>query len=109
MSEVARDRLYRRHRFRVANLHRAGDGIVIFDFDDCGIDPQRLDLAIIGWWLELAAHDGAPSCGERSSLAMARRMATPSWTIPCGGLWQSSTCGRCVSCRTIASWMPEPG
>ncbi|MER9683202.1 phosphotransferase [Mesorhizobium sp. M0115] len=45
--------------FRMANLHRAGDRIVMFDFDDCGIGPQRLDLATIGWWLELAAGDGA--------------------------------------------------
>lgn len=45
--------------FRMANLHRAGDQIVMFDFDDCGLGPQQLDLATIGWWLELAAGDSA--------------------------------------------------
>ncbi|MEP9374692.1 phosphotransferase [Mesorhizobium sp. KR1-2] len=45
--------------FRLANLHRTGDRIVMFDFDDCGQGPQWLDLATIGWWLELAAGDEA--------------------------------------------------
>ncbi|WP_199202512.1 phosphotransferase enzyme family protein [Mesorhizobium sp. L-2-11] len=45
--------------FRMANLHRAIDRIVMFDFDDCGLGPQWLDLATVGWWLELATGDGA--------------------------------------------------
>lgn len=45
--------------FRLANLRRQGDRIVMFDFDDCGRGPQWLDLATIAWWLELAAGDDA--------------------------------------------------
>lgn len=44
---------------RMANLHRATDRIVMFDFDDRGLGPQWLDLATVGWWLELATGDGA--------------------------------------------------
>jgi len=46
--------------FRDANMRLAGERVTLFDFDDCGLGPQWLDLATMGWWIEQGDPEAAP-------------------------------------------------
>jgi Ser/Thr protein kinase RdoA (MazF antagonist) len=38
---------------RLSNLRVSGEQVVFFDFDDCGIGHQLLDVAAMAFWLEV--------------------------------------------------------
>ncbi|MCS4508990.1 phosphotransferase [Xylophilus ampelinus] len=45
---------------RLSNLRISSEKMTLFDFDDCGIRPQLLDVAAIAFWLEVGKqHDSA--------------------------------------------------
>jgi len=48
--------------FRAGNLRINADRATLFDFDDCAVGPQWLDLATMGMWIEFAA--GADTAAE---------------------------------------------